>query len=141
MGVGNPMGRYECTTAMIKVMLVDDSRTIRNLGKDVLEGLGCEVLLSTDGFHCIAHALDFVPDLFLIDVLMPRLNGYQTVQLLRKKPEFMKTPVIMLSSRDGIFDIARGKAVGATDYITKPFSKDDMARALSYCSLPTEDCL
>lgn len=118
---------------MLKVMLVDDSRTIRGLGTEVLEGLGCQVMQSTDGFHCIAHALDFMPDLFLIDVVMPRLNGYQTVQLIRQKPEFKKTPVIMLSSRDGIFDIARGKSAGATDYITKPFNEDDIRKALAYC--------
>ena len=119
---------------MLKVMLVDDSRTIRSLGTEILERLGCQVLPSTDGFHCIAHALDFKPDLFLIDVVMPQLNGYQTVQLIRQKPEFKGTPLIMLSSRDGIFDIARGKSAGATDYITKPFSEDDIRKALAFCA-------
>lgn len=118
---------------MLKVMLVDDSRTIRSLGTEILERLGCHVMPSTDGFHCIAHALDYMPDLFLIDVVMPRLNGYQTIQLIRQKPQFQSTPLIMLSSRDGIFDIARGKSAGATDYITKPFSEADIRKALAYC--------
>lgn len=113
-----------------RVMLVDDSSTIRSTGKAVLEEIGCEVMCTTDGFNCISHAIDFRPDLFFVDVVMPRLNGYQTVQLIRNKDVFKDTPVVMLSSRDGMFDIARGKQVGATDYITKPFTKNVIKDAI-----------
>lgn len=108
----------------LRVMLVDDSTSIRKAGSDYLVEAGCEVKCCTDGFDCIAQALDFNPQLFLIDIMMPRLNGYQTIQLIRNKPQFKETPIILLSSKDGMFDIARGEAVGATQYITKPFSKD-----------------
>lgn len=117
----------------LRVMLVDDSNTIRNVGSSVLTEAGCVVMCCTDGFNCITQAIDFQPDLFLIDVVMPRLDGYQTVKLIRNKDTFKQTPIIMLSSKDGMFDIARGKAAGATNYITKPFSKDDIRKALKEC--------
>lgn len=114
----------------LRVMLVDDSRTIRKTGEVMLAKAGCEVLCVVDGFECLGRALDFKPDLIFIDVLMPRLNGYQTCQLIRSRDSFKSVPVVMLSSKDGLFDIALGKKHGATDYITKPFAQDDLLSAV-----------
>ncbi|WP_370601814.1 PleD family two-component system response regulator [Pseudomonas nitroreducens] len=115
----------------LRVMLVDDSRTIRKTGEVMLQKAGCEVLCAVDGFECLARALDFKPDLFFIDVLMPRLNGYQTSQLIRSRDAFKAVPIVMLSSKDGLFDIALGKKNGATDYITKPFNQEDLVGAVT----------
>lgn len=114
----------------LRVMLVDDSMTIRKVGTEILEDFGCEVMSCTDGFTCIANAITFNPDIFMIDIMMPRLDGYQTVSLIRHKERFQKTPIFMLSSKDGIFNKAHGKAAGASEYITKPFTKEELRRAI-----------
>lgn len=118
----------------LRVMLVDDSRTIRKTGEVMLTKAGCEVLCAVDGFECLGRALDFKPDLIFVDVLMPRLNGYQTCQFIRNRDSFKSVPVVLLSSRDGLFDIALGKKHGATDYITKPFTQTDLiAAVMKHC--------
>jgi twitching motility two-component system response regulator PilG len=114
----------------LRVMLVDDSNTIRKSVTEMLEEAGYEVMCSTDGFNCISHAISFNPDLFLIDLMMPRLNGYQTASLIRNKDQFKSTPIIVLSSKDGLFDKARGELAGASDYITKPFTKEEILKAI-----------
>ncbi|MNG05212.1 Alkaline phosphatase synthesis transcriptional regulatory protein PhoP [compost metagenome] len=96
----------------------------------MLEDAGYDVLCCTDGFNCIANAITFKPDIFFIDVLMPRLDGYQTASLIRNKELFKNTPIIMLSSKDGVFDKARGHSAGASDYLTKPFTKEEILAAI-----------
>lgn len=118
------------TKAPLRVMLVDDSSTIRQTISGMLEGAGYEVMCCTDGFNCIANALTFNPVLFLIDVMMPRVDGYKTASLIRNKAQFKNTPIIMLSSKDGLFDKARGQAAGASDYLTKPSNKEDILAAI-----------
>jgi twitching motility two-component system response regulator PilG len=110
--------------AGLKVMVIDDSSTIRRSAEIFLRQAGCEVLLAEDGFDALAKINDHAPDLIFCDILMPRLDGYQTCALIRKSPRFAQTPVIMLSSKDGLFDRARGRMVGSDQYLTKPFTKD-----------------
>lgn len=118
------------TKPALRVMLVDDSNTIRQSISGMLEEAGYEVMCCTDGFNCISNTITFNPHLFFIDLLMPRLNGYQTAALIRNKAQFKETPIIMLSSKDGLFDKARGQAHGASDYLTKPFTKDEILAAI-----------
>jgi len=114
----------------IKVMVIDDSLTIRRSAEIFLTQGGCEVILAEDGFDALAKILDHQPDVIFLDILMPRLDGYQTCALLKKNARFAQTPVIMLSSRDGLFDRARGRMVGSDEYITKPFTKEALLKAV-----------
>lgn len=114
----------------LRVMIVDDSPSIRKAGEKILVAAGCLVMLAEDGFDCAAKIKDFDPQLLFIDVLMPRLDGYQVTQLIRRHNEMKSTPVVMLSSKDGLFDKAKGMAAGATDYLTKPFNRDDLINAI-----------
>lgn len=114
----------------LKVMLIDDSKTIRRTAESLLKNEGCEVLTAEDGFEALGKIIDFRPDIIFVDVMMPRLDGYQTCALIKNNEEFKATPVIMLSSKDSIFDKARGKIVGSEDYLTKPFSKEDLLEAI-----------
>lgn len=114
----------------IRVMLVDDSKTIRKTGEAMLTSAGCEVMHADDGFDCMAKAKDFDPQFFFIDVMMPRIDGYKLSQVIRNHANFKNTPIVMLSSKDGLFDKAKGMQAGATDYLTKPFSKDDLIASL-----------
>jgi twitching motility two-component system response regulator PilG len=123
-------GQSKMDKQALRVMVVDDSNTIRQSISGVLEEAGYDVMCCTDGFNCIANTITFNPDLFLIDLLMPRLNGYQTASLIRNKDKFKETPIIMLSSKDGLFDKARGHAAGASDYLTKPYTKDEILAAI-----------
>ena len=107
----------------LKVMVIDDSNTIRRSAEIFLGQAGCRVLLAEDGF-------DNDPDLIFCDILMPRLDGYQTCALIKKSPRFHEIPVIMLSSKDGLFDRARGRMVGSEQYLTKPFTKDSLLKAV-----------
>jgi twitching motility two-component system response regulator PilG len=107
-----------------RVMVIDDSNTIRRSAEIFLNQAGHEVVLCEDGFSALATLRDIHPDLIFCDILMPRLDGYQTVSILRNNPRYAEIPVVMLSSKDGVFDKARGKMVGAQDYLTKPFRKD-----------------
>lgn len=116
--------------AGIKVMVIDDSNTIRRSAEIFLSQSGCEIILATDGFDAMAKIADSHPDVIFVDIMMPRLDGYQTCTLIKKNPGFQATPVIMLSSKDGLFDRARGRMVGSDEYLTKPFTKDSLLSAV-----------
>lgn len=114
----------------LRVMIVDDSPTIRKTGEKILLEAGCEVMLAEDGFDCITKIKDFDPGLLFVDVMMPKLDGYKVTELIRAHPELKSCPVIMLSSKDGLFDKAKGMAAGATDYLAKPFDREDLIEAI-----------
>ena len=114
----------------VKVMVIDDSNTIRRSAEIFLVQAGCQVVLAEDGFDALAKIADHHPDIIFCDIMMPRLDGYQTCALIKKNPRFGTTPVIMLSSKDGLFDRARGRMVGSDDYLTKPFTKDQLLLAV-----------
>ena len=117
-------------SAPLRVMIVDDSKTIRKTGEEFLTQAGCLVMLAEDGFDCIAKVRDFEPDFFFIDVMMPRLDGYQATQVVRSHERYRTTPIVFLSSKDGIFDKAIGMAAGATEYLSKPFKREDLISAI-----------
>lgn len=114
----------------LKVMVVDDSNTIRKTAETLLTKAGCQVITATDGFDSLAKIADHRPNVIFVDIMMPRLDGYQTCALVKNNKEFRSIPVIMLSSKDGLFDKAKGRIVGADDYLTKPFSKNELFEAL-----------
>jgi twitching motility two-component system response regulator PilG len=114
----------------IKVMVIDDSNTIRRSAEIFLVQAGCQVVLAEDGFDALAKIADHEPQLIFCDILMPRLDGYQTCAIIKRNPRFAQVPVIMLSSKDGLFDKARGRMVGSQDYLTKPFTKDQLLQAV-----------
>jgi twitching motility two-component system response regulator PilG len=114
----------------LKVMVIDDSKTIRRTAESLLKNAGCEVLTATDGFEALAMIADNRPDVIFVDIMMPRLDGYQTCALIKNNAEFRHTPVIMLSSKDGLFDRARGRIVGSEQYLTKPFTKNELLDAI-----------
>lgn len=116
--------------AGLKVMVIDDSNTIRRSAEIFLVQAGCQVILAEDGFDALAKISDHQPDVIFVDILMPRLDGYQTCALIKKNARFAQTPVIMLSSRDGLFDRARGRMVGSDEYLTKPFTKDALLKVV-----------
>jgi twitching motility two-component system response regulator PilG len=113
-----------------RVLVIDDSNTIRRSAEIFLKQGGHEVALAEDGFDALSKLGDFNPDLVFCDILMPRLDGYQTCAIIKRNPEFSSVPVIMLSSKDGLFDKARGRMVGSQDYLTKPFTKDQLLQAV-----------
>ena len=113
-----------------KVLVIDDSNTIRRSAEIFLKQGGHEVLLAEDGFDALAKVNDFQPHLIFCDILMPRLDGYQTCAIIKRNERFAATPVIMLSSKDGVFDKARGRMVGSEEYLTKPFTKDQLLQAV-----------
>ncbi|HVL56928.1 MAG TPA: response regulator [Burkholderiaceae bacterium] len=115
----------------LKVMVIDDSNTIRRSAEIFLSQAGCRVIVAEDGFDALAKVSDHNPDLIFCDVLMPRLDGYQTCALIKKSPRYHGIPVVMLSSKDGLFDKARGRMVGSDEYLTKPFSKDSLLRCVA----------
>ncbi len=114
----------------LKVMVVDDSKTIRRTAESLLKKAGCEVFTATDGFEALSKIVDGEPDLIFVDIMMPRLDGYQTCALIKNNARFKATPVIMLSSKDGLFDKARGRIVGSEQYLTKPFTRDELLDAI-----------
>jgi twitching motility two-component system response regulator PilG len=114
----------------LKVMVIDDSKTIRRTAENLLKKAGCEVFTATDGFEALAKIADSHPDIIFVDIMMPRLDGYQTCSLIKHNEEFKNTPVIMLSSKDGLFDRARGRIVGSEQYLTKPFSREELLEAI-----------
>lgn len=118
------------TTPALKVLVVDDSNTIRRSAEIFLKQGGHEVLLADDGFDALAKINDYQPDLVFCDILMPRLDGYQTCAIIKRNARFANIPVVMLSSKDGVFDKARGRMVGSQDYLTKPFTKDQLLHAV-----------
>ena len=115
----------------LKVLIIDDSKTIRRSAESLLKKEGCTVVTASDGFEALAKIVAQKPDIIFVDIMMPRLDGYQTCALIKHNSVFHKTPVIMLSSKDSIFDKARGKIVGSEHYLTKPFSKDDLLGVIS----------
>jgi len=115
----------------LKVMVIDDSKTIRKSAESLLTKEGCEVFTANDGFEALAKIAEHRPNLIFIDIMMPRLDGYQTCALIKNNRLFKSTPVIMLSSKDSIFDKARGKIVGSEQYLTKPFTRDDLVGAIA----------
>jgi twitching motility two-component system response regulator PilG len=117
--------------AGIKVMVIDDSNTIRKTAEIFLLQAGAQVVLAEDGFDALAKINDHLPNVVFCDILMPRLDGYQTCALIKKNPKFAATPVIMLSSKDGLFDRARGRMVGSDEYLTKPFTKDSLLKTVA----------
>jgi twitching motility two-component system response regulator PilG len=118
------------TASIFKVLVVDDSNTIRRSAEIFLKQGGHDVLLAEDGFDALAKVNDYQPQLIFCDILMPRLDGYQTCAIIKRNAKFSSVPVIMLSSKDGVFDKARGRMVGAQDYLTKPFTKDQLLQAV-----------
>ena len=114
----------------IKVMVIDDSNTIRRSAEIFLKSSGCEVILAEDGFDALAKISNEHPDLIFVDIMMPRLDGYQTCSLIKRNARYKSTPVIMLSSKDGLFDRARGRMVGSDQYLTKPFTQETLLDAV-----------
>ncbi|MBK7613603.1 MAG: response regulator [Vitreoscilla sp.] len=114
-----------------RVLVIDDSNTIRRSAEIFLRQGGYEVMLAEDGFDALAKVSDHEPDLIFCDILMPRLDGYQTCAIIKRNPRFAQVPVIMLSSKDGVFDKARGRMVGSDEYLTKPFTKEQLLRAVA----------
>ena len=115
----------------LKVMVIDDSKTIRRTAETLLKKSGCEVVTAVDGFEALSKILEHRPDIIFVDIMMPRLDGYQTCALIKNNKMFKDTPVIMLSSKDGLFDRARGRIVGSEQYLTKPFTKDELLGAIT----------
>lgn len=115
----------------IRVLVIDDSNTIRRSAEMILQQAGYEVILAEDGFDALAKINDYRPQIIFVDILMPRLDGYQTCTLIKQNPIFKSTPVIMLSSKDGVFDRARGRLAGSDCYLTKPFTKDGLIQAVN----------
>jgi twitching motility two-component system response regulator PilG len=116
----------------LKVMVIDDSKTIRRTAENLLKKAGCEVLTAKDGFEALALIADHHPDLIFVDIMMPRLDGYQTCALIKNNEVFKSIPVIMLSSKDSLFDKARGRIVGSEQYLTKPFTKEELLGAIRH---------
>lgn len=114
----------------LKIMVVDDSKTIRRTAETLLQREGFNVITAEDGFEALAKIADQKPDLIFVDIMMPRLDGYQTCALIKNNDQFKSTPVIMLSSKDGLFDKAKGRIVGSDQYVTKPFSKVELLGAV-----------
>ena len=136
---GRRIGAYERENALaeqnrlsgVKVMVIDDSNTIRRSAEIFLLQAGCTVILAEDGFDALAKIADHQPDLVFVDIMMPRLDGYQTCALIKKNAKFHGMPVIMLSSKDGLFDRARGRMVGSDQYLTKPFTKESLLKTVA----------
>ena len=120
----------ESNLSGVKVMVIDDSNTIRRSAEIFLKQSGCEVILAEDGFDALSKISTQLPDIIFVDIMMPRLDGYQTCSLIKRNPRFSSTPVIMLSSKDGLFDRARGRMVGSDQYLTKPFTQESLLQAV-----------
>jgi len=116
--------------AGVKVMVIDDSKTIRRTAETLLRKEGCEVVTAVDGFEALSKISDQQPDIIFVDIMMPRLDGYQTCALIKNNQMFRQTPVVMLSSKDGLFDKARGRIVGSEQYLTKPFTREELLGAI-----------
>ena len=117
-------------SSALKVMVIDDSKTIRRTAETLLKNVGCEVITAIDGFDALAKIVDHHPHIIFVDIMMPRLDGYQTCALIKNNRALKMTPVIMLSSKDGLFDKAKGRIVGSDQFLTKPFSRDELLSAI-----------
>ena len=118
------------TVSTFKILVIDDSNTIRRSAEIFLKQGGHDVMLAEDGFDALAKVNDYQPDIIFCDILMPRLDGYQTCAIIKRNARFSGVPIVMLSSKDGVFDKARGRMVGAQEYLTKPFTKDQLLQAV-----------
>ena len=118
--------QQEEAASMVKVLVIDDSKTIRKSAENLLTKEGYEVVTANDGFEALAKIADTRPEIIFVDIMMPRLDGYQTCALIKNNKEFQATPVVMLSSKDGLFDKAKGRIVGSDQYLTKPFSREEL---------------
>jgi twitching motility two-component system response regulator PilG len=114
----------------LKVLVVDDSKTIRRAAGSLLSKAGCVIESAVDGYDALAKIGGFAPDMIIIDIIMPRLDGHQTTAIIRNNGRFAEIPIIMLSSKDSIFDKAHGNIAGASCYLTKPFTSDDLFTAI-----------
>jgi twitching motility two-component system response regulator PilG len=114
----------------LRVMVIDDSKTIRRTAETLLVREGCDVVTATDGFEALAKIADHNPQIIFVDIMMPRLDGYQACALIKNNQTFKTVPVIMLSSKDGLFDKARGRIVGSEQYLTKPFTREELLGAI-----------
>lgn len=121
---------YTTGVGVMKVMVIDDSKTIRRTAETLLKKEGYTVITATDGFEALSKITDQEPDIIFVDIMMPRLDGYQTCALIKHNQVFKNTPVVMLSSKDGLFDKARGRIVGSDQYLTKPFTKEELLSAI-----------
>jgi twitching motility two-component system response regulator PilG len=126
------LGPNDNAGSTTRVLVIDDSNTIRRSAEIFLRQGGYEVLLAEDGFDALAKVVDLQPHMIFCDILMPRLDGYQTCAIIKRNPRFAQVPVIMLSSKDGVFDKARGRMVGSDDYLTKPFTKDQLLQVVAH---------
>jgi twitching motility two-component system response regulator PilG len=122
----------------LKVLVIDDSKTIRRTAETLLSKEGCEVYTAVDGFDALSKIADHQPDIVFVDIMMPRLDGYQTCSLIKHNKVFKSIPVIMLSSKDGLFDRARGRIVGSEHYLTKPFTRDELLSAIEQHVSPAQ---
>src|SRR3954466_4679117 len=134
MADGTPAPTAASALPAVRVLVIDDSNTIRRSAEIFLRQGGHEVVLAEDGFDALAKVNDHDPELIFCDILMPRLDGYQTCAIIKRNPRFARVPVIMLSSKDGLFDKARGRMVGSEEYLTKPFTKEQLLRAVEQFS-------
>ena len=123
--------QQEAAGSQVRVLVIDDSKTIRKSAENLLSKEGYEVVTANDGFEALAKIAQTQPGIIFVDIMMPRLDGYQTCALIKNNADFKSTPVIMLSSKDGLFDRARGRIVGSEQYLTKPFTKDELLGAIS----------
>jgi len=118
------------TSRKLRVLVVDDSATIRRSAETMLANEGCEVITAENGFEALSKITRHHPDMIFVDIMMPRLDGYQTCAIIKNNAEFRETPVVMLTSKDGLFDMARGRVVGSDQYLTKPFTRDELLGAV-----------
>jgi twitching motility two-component system response regulator PilG len=114
----------------LRILIVDDSATIRRSAETMLANEGCEVITAENGFEALSKITRHHPDLIFVDIMMPRLDGYQTCAIIKNNTEFRETPVVMLTSKDGLFDMARGRVVGSDQYLTKPFTREELLGAV-----------
>jgi len=128
----------EAVSGPIKVLVIDDSNTIRKSAEMFLRQAGFDVVLAEDGFDALAKISDHQPRVIFVDIMMPRLDGYQTCALVKQNPNLKSTPVIMLSSKDGVFDRARGRLAGSDRYLTKPFTKETLIDAVNACVMQAD---
>jgi twitching motility two-component system response regulator PilG len=114
----------------LRILVVDDSATIRRSAETMLTSEGCEVITAENGFEALSKITRYQPNLIFVDIMMPRLDGYQTCAIIKNNAEFRDTPVVMLTSKDGLFDMARGRVVGSDQYLTKPFTREELLGAV-----------
>jgi twitching motility two-component system response regulator PilG len=114
----------------IKVVVIDDSKTIRRTAETLLKKAGCQVITATDGFESLSKVMEHQPNIIFVDIMMPRLDGYQTCALIKNNQTFKKIPIVMLSSKDGLFERARSRIVGAEHYMTKPFTREELLNTI-----------